>query len=214
MMGIGMAQNMKEIINFQIQNITASLGNIKLQMNNCLFITPDILITDGLDLINRGIQLLNIFFQSLNFSMDMKYNLKLEVNKIGFELQNISMILQNYEFIQNPNLNFGMNNMMMQNMVPNIPKEEKKTIRFETLYGRNINITLKESSTVGQVIENFFERCPEYNQIKSNIYFIYSAATIGEADKEVKIKDFFHGIGCPLIKVYEAKNFIPHLKIN
>ena len=95
-----MMSNTREMINTQIQNMIKSLENIRFQINNS-FITSDLLITDGFDLINKGIQILYIYLQSLNSKMDMKLNFKLQIQNIGFELQNIVMQIEKYDFNQN-----------------------------------------------------------------------------------------------------------------
>ena len=82
---MGMLPYTREMINIQLQNMTASLENIKFQMNNS-FNFSDLLIAYGFNLINKGIQILNIYLQSLNSSMNMQLNYKLQIQNIGFEL--------------------------------------------------------------------------------------------------------------------------------
>ena len=201
------------MINTQIQNMIKSLENIRFQINNS-FITSDLLITDGFDLIYKGIQILNIYLQSLNSKMDMKLNFKLQIQNIGFELQNIVIQFQKYEFIQNmgnQNLNYGMNqafnqdiNMMMQNIMSNIPQDEMKSIIFEW-YGFMLTITLPANFTVGKAIEPFFERCPQINKNKS--YFLYSARKINVIDNTKNIKDFFIGFN-PKVFAFDDKHIV------
>ena len=200
---------MKEIINFQMQNITLSLEKIRLQMNN-VFVTPDLLISSGFDLINKGIQLLNIYLQSLSCEINMKFNFKWQVQSIGLELQNTTTLLQKYEFnqnIQNQNFNFGMNMIMNQNMKQNIPQEEKKSMIFETNLGSIITIILPISFTVGKAIEHFFERYPIFNTKRNKIFFLYRSIIIKESDKTKKIEDFFVESN-PKILAYDSQNAI------
>ena len=95
------------------------------------------------------------------------------------------------------------------NQVNNMPiqNNQVKTILFEDSVGNKININLPISFTVGQAIEKYFERCPQFNLIKNKIFFLYCSSKINERDKTKKINDFFQDFR-PKVLVFDSKNII------
>jgi len=210
---MGMMANEKEMINLQIQNLISSLQNISFQMNNNLIACQDLLVIYGFGLINKGIQILNIYLQSLSLPMGMNFNLQSQVQNVGFDLQNLVMQLQKYEFNQNIgnlNLNFGMSpfnqgiNMMMNQNNQNIPQKNIKTIYFKTPNGRATTVNLPISFTVKQAIDKFYERNPQLYPERKHIFFLYNAFKIKESDENKAIKDYFKSLNPETVMVIDV----------
>ena len=178
------------LINMNIQNIQLRLENIKLQINS-LPLIPNELSMSGIESINIGIKILQIYLESSQFGMN--YNMSLEIQNIDFQLNNLRNSFQKF------NLN-PMNNPIMPNMInlPNMNNNnifdnnmiDKKFINlsFETRDGDKINIATPFGTTIKEAIEKFFKRLPHIKDEK-NLFFLYNSTKIKIDD--TKIEDYF-----------------------
>ena len=178
------------LINMNIQNIQLRLENIRLQINS-LPLIPNELSMSGIESINIGIKILQIYLESSQFGMN--YNMSLEIQNIDFQLNNLRNSFQKF------NLN-PMNNPIMPNMInlPNMNNNnifdnnmiDKKFINlsFETRDGDKINIATPFGTTIKEAIEKFFKRLPHIKDEK-NLFFLYNSTKIKIDD--TKIEDYF-----------------------
>ena len=174
----------------QIKNIKFQIDNIELQYNNIQIgnlMNKSII---GDQLFNLSIQLLNAGINS--FSTGKKLNMNYD-NYID-QLNKISELINSLTDLNNIQ---PLSIMSPPSMMLNIPNQNdyskrKKNIIFNDSSGELINIQVAYGTTIGELINLYFDKLYESNLNNTNykIKFIYNGKTL-ELNDQRKIEDVF-----------------------